>query len=133
MDLRSVAYSPTLAPGMGGMMPGMHDMQGMPDMTHGMYGVPGHLDFDPCCPPPCPPPCPPYTAPVMQQHCPIPTPVPTPTHEVYVVKSGDSVWKIANRYGTTMRAIILANDLRNPDLIYPGQILIIPGASMSQY
>ncbi|TGE32227.1 LysM peptidoglycan-binding domain-containing protein [Desulfosporosinus sp. Sb-LF] len=115
MELRSVAYNPTLAPGMGGMMPGMH-------------GAPGgyqHLDFDPCCPMPCPS----YEEPMMQHHCPMPmpAPVPTPTHEVYVVKKGDSVYKIAKRYGTTMQAIILGNNLHNPDLIYPGQILLIPG------
>ncbi|MDP4127962.1 MAG: LysM peptidoglycan-binding domain-containing protein, partial [Bacillota bacterium] len=39
----------------------------------------------------------------------------------------DSVYKIAKRFGTTMRAIILGNNLRNPNLIYPGQRLIIPG------
>ncbi|KJS50884.1 MAG: hypothetical protein VR66_00325 [Peptococcaceae bacterium BRH_c23] len=70
-----------------------------------------------------------------QQHCPMPTPMPipiptpTPEPEVYVVKTGDTIYKIAKRYGTTMQAIILANNLRNPDLIYPGQILFIPGAS----
>ena len=121
MELRSIAYYPNFAPGMGGMMPGMQGMPEMERMLHGMHGVPGHLDYDPCCPPPCPP----YEAPVMQHHCPMPAP--TPAHEVYVVKKGDSVYKIAKRYGTTMQAIILANDLHNPNLIYPGQVLIIPG------
>jgi len=116
MEFRSVAYNPTTAPGMGGMMPEMQ----------GMYQ---HLDIDPCCPNPCPP----YEESVMQQQCPMPmptpmpAPAPTPAREVYVVKKGDSVYKIAKRYGTTMQAIILRNNLRNPDLIYPGQILIIPG------
>lgn len=47
----------------------------------------------------------------------------------YVVKSGDTIYKIAKNYGTTMQAIILANNLSNPNLIYPGQTLIIPGVS----
>ena len=64
---------------------------------------------------------------------PMPTPTPTPAHEVYVVKKGDSIYKIAKRYGTTMQAIILGNNLRNPDLIYPGQVLFIPGASSSEF
>ncbi|HHY27568.1 MAG TPA: LysM peptidoglycan-binding domain-containing protein, partial [Desulfitobacterium dehalogenans] len=44
----------------------------------------------------------------------------------YVVRRGDSVYKIAQKFGTTMQAIILANNLCNPDLIFPGQVLIIP-------
>ncbi|HBW34457.1 MAG TPA: hypothetical protein DEF89_03475 [Desulfosporosinus sp.] len=47
----------------------------------------------------------------------------------YIVKQGDTVYHIAIRYGTTMQAIILANNLHNPDLIYPGQSFIIPGLS----
>ncbi|HWQ41572.1 MAG TPA: LysM domain-containing protein, partial [Desulfosporosinus sp.] len=159
MESRSVAYNPTPAPGMGGMMPGMQDMQGMmPGMQdmqgmqgmQGMHGAPGicqPLNMDPCCPPPCPPlyeepamhhhcppPCPPlYEAPAMQHHCPMPKPVPTPEHQIYVVKKGDTIYKIAKRYGTTMQAIIKANNLRNPDLIYPGQILFIPEAPSSEF
>ena len=154
MESRSVAYNPTPAPGMGGMhdmqgmMPGMQDMQGMqggmqgmmPGMQdmQGMHGAPGMccppLEMDPCCPMPCPP----YEAPVMHHqhhHCstPKPVPVPTPAHEVYVVKKGDTVYKIAKRFGTTMQAIILGNNLRNPNLIYPGQILFIPGASSAEF
>jgi nucleoid-associated protein YgaU len=63
----------------------------------------------------------------MEKYQRTPQPLPTPTPEVYVVQKGDSVYKIAKRYGTTMRAIILANNLTNPDLIYPGQVLYIPG------
>jgi len=130
-------------PGMQQEMPGAQcmqpEMQGMPEMErmlHGMHRTPGaypHPGFDPCCPTPCPP----CEEPMMPQHCsmPIPTtvPAPTPAHEVYVVKKGDSVYKIAKRYGTTMQAIILGNDLRDPDRIYPGQILFIPEVSTSEY
>ncbi|HEY8910359.1 MAG TPA: LysM peptidoglycan-binding domain-containing protein [Desulfosporosinus sp.] len=128
-----------MQPGMQGMQPGMQgmhpEMQGMSEMErmlHGMHGVPGmyqHLDMDPCCPLPCP--CPAYET----HHCPMPAPgpAPTPAPEVYVVKKGDTIYKIAKRHGTTMQAIILANNLRNPNLIYPGQILLIPAASTADF
>jgi LysM repeat protein len=49
-----------------------------------------------------------------------------PTQKVYIVRSGDTVWKIANMFGVSMNAIIAANNLSNPNLIFPGQQLIIP-------
>ena len=55
------------------------------------------------------------------------------TPVVHVVRKGDTVWKLSKRYGTTMQAIILANNLRNPDLIYPGQTLFIPGATEQRF
>jgi LysM repeat protein len=42
--------------------------------------------------------------------------------QVYVVRSGDTVEKIARRHGTTIRAIKVANNLKN-DLLHPGQKL----------
>ncbi len=45
---------------------------------------------------------------------------------VYVVKPGDTLRSIAAAYGTTMSAIVRANNMANPDVIYPGQKLIIP-------
>ena len=54
-------------------------------------------------------------------------------YEVYVVKSGDSLSKIAKKlYGDAnkWRLIYEANtdQIKNPDLIHPGQILKIPAA-----
>jgi len=43
----------------------------------------------------------------------------------YYIKSGDTLYLIAKRFGTTVDAISRANNLRN-NLIYPGQKLIIP-------
>jgi LysM repeat protein len=45
----------------------------------------------------------------------------------YTVRSGDTLAKIAARFGTTVRAIMLANGLKNSDFIYVGQQLIIGG------
>jgi LysM repeat protein len=44
----------------------------------------------------------------------------------HTIERGDTMLGIAQRYGTTVDAIVGANDLANPDLIFPGQILIIP-------
>lgn len=44
----------------------------------------------------------------------------------YVVQRGDSLTILAARYGTTVQAIIAANGLTNPNLIYAGQVLWIP-------
>lgn len=122
-----------------GMMgtPGMAAAPGMMGAAPGLYAPafpPGGLvSLDPECAPGAvtldvgnPYCCPPVGVGVEMHHR-MPEPLPTPTPEVYVVKKGDSVYKIAQRYGTTMRSIILANNLRNPDLIYPGQVLYIPG------
>ena len=46
--------------------------------------------------------------------------------KLYVVEAGDSLWKIAQKFGTTVEKIIALNELANPRLIRPGQELIIP-------
>lgn len=45
---------------------------------------------------------------------------------IYIVKAGDTLNKIAESYGTTARAIAVENGIRNINLIYIGQRLIIP-------
>lgn len=45
---------------------------------------------------------------------------------VHVVQRGETVSSIARRYNVSPNAIIAANNLPNPNLIYPGQHLIIP-------
>ncbi len=42
---------------------------------------------------------------------------------VVVVKVGDTVSGIASRYNTTVENIVNLNDLKNANLIYPGQTL----------
>jgi uncharacterized YkwD family protein/spore coat assembly protein SafA len=45
----------------------------------------------------------------------------------YIVKSGDSMWKIAVRYQIGVSEIISANrQITNPNMIYPGQKLTVP-------
>ena len=43
----------------------------------------------------------------------------------YTVQSGDNLWKIALKYGTTVQEIAHINGIENPNLIYPGQVLQI--------
>lgn len=43
----------------------------------------------------------------------------------YTVQSGDTLYEIATRYGTTVQEIVDINHIANPNLIYPGQTLRI--------
>lgn len=46
----------------------------------------------------------------------------------YNVVSGDCLWKIARAKGVSLQALIAANpQIKNPDLIYPGQKINVPG------
>lgn len=44
----------------------------------------------------------------------------------YVVQRGDTLGAIAKQYGVDYQAIAQVNDLANPNLIHPGQVLTIP-------
>jgi peptidoglycan/xylan/chitin deacetylase (PgdA/CDA1 family) len=51
---------------------------------------------------------------------------PSTGQTVHVVQSGDTLYRIALRYGVTVSAIVAANHLSNADLIHVGQVLVIP-------
>ncbi|MBI5960140.1 MAG: LysM peptidoglycan-binding domain-containing protein [Chloroflexi bacterium] len=61
---------------------------------------------------------------------PQPTPVPgataVPQGGTYTVVAGDSLYRIALKFGTTTSAIAALNGITNPNLIYVGQVLKIP-------
>ncbi|MGV8980010.1 DUF3794 and LysM peptidoglycan-binding domain-containing protein [Clostridium sp.] len=46
---------------------------------------------------------------------------------IYVVQSGDTLWKIAKKYNTTMQEIARVNQIEDPNVIKVSQKLIIPG------
>lgn len=53
------------------------------------------------------------------------TTAPAATGKVYIVKEGDYLYKIAREHGTTWKAIAQANNLKDPNIIIPGQELKI--------
>jgi len=55
----------------------------------------------------------------------VPSPSPNPDTVQYVVKAGDSLWLIAQKYGTTVDAIKNLNGLTS-DVLNIGQVLKIP-------
>ncbi len=56
------------------------------------------------------------------------TPPPTENYQTYTVKSGDSLWKIANKFNTTVDAIINLNNLTS-NILQIGQELKVPSSS----
>lgn len=55
-----------------------------------------------------------------------PAPAAAATHQVV---AGDTVYAIAQRYGTTVDAVLSANGLDRASIIFPGQSLIVSGSS----
>jgi LysM repeat protein len=58
-----------------------------------------------------------------------PVPPKPPCGTYYTVQWGDTLSSIAARYGTTVQAIMYANNIANPNYIYAGMILYIPCGS----
>jgi len=46
--------------------------------------------------------------------------------KLYVVEVGDSLWKIAQKFGTTVEKILACNEIANSRLIRPGQEILVP-------
>ncbi|HRE49275.1 MAG TPA: LysM domain-containing protein, partial [Aggregatilineales bacterium] len=56
----------------------------------------------------------------------VPTGQPQPGATRYTVQPGDNLFRISLRFNRTMDAIMRANGIFNPNLIYVGQVLVIP-------
>lgn len=66
---------------------------------------------------------------------PEPSPNPSPDDTTYTVVPGDTLSSIAARYRTTVAELAALNNIQNPNLIYPGQVLTITtfSAPVSSY
>jgi len=53
--------------------------------------------------------------------------LPRESQTIYTVRRGDSLWRLARKFGTSPGAIARANKLQEPYQLTPGQVLIIPG------
>lgn len=74
---------------------------------------------------------PPAATAVPPTNPPAPPNLPPSTGATYVVQPGDTLYRIAVRFGVTVQAIAAANNIYNVNLITVGQVLTIPGGSGS--
>ena len=49
----------------------------------------------------------------------------------YVVRPGDTLWKIATTHDTTVTALVTANHIKDRNLIYSGQVVWIPSRELA--
>jgi LysM repeat protein len=97
----------------------------LPGPTPQAAGAATPIPLTPSSPPP-PTPAPAATsAPAAAQ----PAPAAVGGETIYVVQRGDTLAKIAARYGVTVKQIVDLNGIANPNLITPGQKLRIPVAA----
>ncbi len=73
----------------------------------------------------------------LPQPVPVPQPVPQPTpgqggtitgevsQPFYIVQAGDTLWSISQQVGVSVEALRAANGITG-DLLYPGQVLVLP-------
>lgn len=65
---------------------------------------------------------------VVATPTPKPTPQPAPTPQVYVIKEGDTLSKVARSFGLTLDQLLAANKetIKDPDRIVVGDEIVIP-------
>jgi len=68
----------------------------------------------------------PITGPIIVLPTPVYSTGVTTTYTAYVVRVGDNLERIATLYRTTVGAILAANSIANSNLLYVGQVLVIP-------
>jgi LysM repeat protein/peptidoglycan/xylan/chitin deacetylase (PgdA/CDA1 family) len=49
-----------------------------------------------------------------------------PIPRYYIIQPGDTLWRLAKRFNTTVKDLVEANDIKDPNLIIVGRRLIIP-------
>ena len=63
--------------------------------------------------------------PLSECHCPGRPGLVNARASVYIVKAGDSIWRIAQRLGIARRSLMLANAISATDVLRIGQRLVI--------
>lgn len=63
----------------------------------------------------------------------VPRANPAPSYQSYIVRFGDTLSGIAVRFGTSIYALMIANNIPNPNLILAGMRLIIPSSASPGY
>lgn len=59
-----------------------------------------------------------------------PVPPKCPEGFLYTVRRSDTLFRIAQRFGISLQALIRANpQIANPDVIFPGQVICVPTKS----
>lgn len=58
-----------------------------------------------------------------------PTPQSNPVPNTYIVQTGDTLSQIAAKYGTSVNTLVQLNGIKDPNLIYPGQVLKLTGGT----
>jgi len=71
----------------------------------------------------------PPTVEIPPQRSPTAAPPPTTVPQVYTIQDGDTLAGIALEHGISLQELVDANGLSDPDLIHPGQTLVIPSPS----
>jgi LysM repeat protein len=66
---------------------------------------------------------------------PSPTPVPAPTPQIYIIKSGDTLSKVAKKFGITLDALLAANKdtIKDPDKVSIGDPVTIPAPAPNDF
>ena len=149
LTANSLGWSSIIYPGQVVLIPGLvRDTEVPPDAsTHAPQptrsetstdaaGNPVELVADPSVPAPGPAPAPEGAAdptpPTSSAPPPLPAPAPAPAPIAsgsYTVRSGDTVSGIATMYGISTQSLLDANGLSRASVIYPGNVLRIPGAA----
>lgn len=62
---------------------------------------------------------------------PIEIPKPPANSFRYQVRPGDTLYNIARRFNTTVEILVRLNSIADPDIIFPGRLLVIPGPEYS--
>ncbi len=47
-------------------------------------------------------------------------------HTKYQIQKNDTIWRIAQKFDTNYKLILLANNIDNPDILKPGKIIVVP-------